>query len=47
MIVLQSIDFLVVKLYYDFQLHSNGAEEETEVPEIVEVPCRNFSGFSF
>ncbi len=35
------------KLYDDFQLYSNRAEEETEVSEIVEVPCRNFSGFSF
>ena len=35
------------KLYDDFQLHSNGAEEETEISEILELPCRNFSGFSF
>ena len=35
------------KLYDDFQLHSNRAEEETEGSEIVEVSCRNFSGFSF
>ena len=35
------------KLYDDFQLHSNGAEEETATPEMLEVPCRNFSGFSF
>jgi hypothetical protein len=35
------------KLYDDFQLHSNGVEEETATPEILEVPCRNFSGFSF
>ena len=35
------------KLYDDFQLHSNRAEEETEGSDIVEVPCRNFSGFSF
>ena len=35
------------KLYDDFQLNSNGAEEETEMPEALEVPRRNFSGFSF
>ena len=35
------------KLYNDFQLHSNTPEEETEVPKTLEVPCRNFSGFSF
>jgi hypothetical protein len=35
------------KLYDDFQLHSNSSEEETEVPEALEVPHRNFSGFSF
>ena len=35
------------KLYDDFQLHSNGSEEETETTEMLEVPCRNFSGFSF
>ena len=35
------------KLYDDFRLHSNSPEEETEVPEALEVPCRNFSGFSF
>ena len=35
------------KLYDDFQLNSNGVEEETETPEAFEVPCRNFSGFSF
>ena len=35
------------KLYDDFQLHSNSPEEEPEVPEALEVPCRNFSGFSF
>ena len=35
------------KLYDDFLLNSNGAEEEIETPEILEVPRRNFSGFSF
>ena len=35
------------KLYDDFQLHTNSSEEGTEVPEALEVPCRNFSGFSF
>ena len=35
------------KLYNDFQLNSNGAEEDIETPEALEVPCRNFSGFSF
>jgi hypothetical protein len=35
------------KLYDDFRLHSNSPEEETEVPEALEVPHRNFSGFSF
>ena len=35
------------KLYNDFQLNSNGAEEETVAPELPEVPRRNFSGFSF
>ena len=38
------------KLYDDFQLHLNGAEEEPEdleMPELPEVPSRTFSGFSF
>jgi hypothetical protein len=35
------------KLYDDFDLHSNGTEEETAVPEILDRPSRNFSGFSF
>ena len=35
------------KLYNDFQLNSNGAEEDSETPEALEVPCGNFSGFSF
>ena len=35
------------KLYDDFRLHSNGTEEEAKVPETLNVPCRNFSGFSF
>ena len=35
------------KLYDDFQLHSNGVEEEAATPEMLEIPCRNFSGFSF
>ena len=35
------------KLYDDFQLNSNGAEEDIETPEALEVPRRNFSGFSF
>ena len=38
------------KLYDDFRLHSNSTEEETEAPEApeaLEVPRRNFSGFSF
>jgi hypothetical protein len=35
------------KLYDDFQLHSNRTEEETETTEMLEVPRRNFSGFSF
>ena len=35
------------KLYDDFLRYSNGTEEETEVPEMLEIPCRNFSGFSF
>ena len=38
------------KLYDDFQLHLNVAEEEPEdleMPELPEVPSRTFSGFSF
>jgi hypothetical protein len=35
------------KLYNDFQLNSNGTEEDVGTPEVLEVPCRNFSGFSF
>ena len=35
------------KLYDDFQLHSNGAEENVEVPKTDGVPHKNFSGFSF
>ena len=35
------------KLYSDFELNSNGNEEESNTPETLEVPCRNFSGFSF
>ena len=38
------------KLYDDFQLHLNVAEEEPEnleMPEAPEVPSRTFSGFSF
>ena len=35
------------KLYDDFQLHSNGADENVEVPKTDEVPHKNFSGFSF
>ncbi len=38
------------KLYDDFQLHLNVAEEEPEdleMPELPEVPSRPFSGFSF
>ena len=34
------------KLYNDFQLHSS-VTEEVEVPETLETPHRNFSGFSF
>ena len=35
------------KLYDDFRLHSNSTEEETPVPETLDVPRGNFSGFSF
>ncbi len=35
------------KLYDDLELHSSGNEEETAVPEILDRPSRNFSGFSF
>ena len=39
------------KLYNDFSLNTNGTEEKSEAQETiegsVEVPCRNFSGFSF
>ena len=35
------------KLYDDFLIHSNGVEEETETLEMLEIPRRNFSGFSF
>jgi hypothetical protein len=35
------------KLYDDFLLNSNGAEEEIETLEMLEIPHRNFSGFSF
>ena len=38
------------KLYDDFQLHLNVAEEDSEdleMPELPEVPSRPFSGFSF
>ena len=35
------------KLYDDFQLHSNGADENVEAPKTDEVPHKNFSGFSF
>ena len=37
------------KLYSDFQVHSNGSEEEKEVPDtgMKELPCRKFEGFSF
>lgn len=36
-------------LYNDFQLHSNGSEDEKEVSntEAKELPCRKFEGFSF
>ena len=34
------------KLYNDFQLNSN-VTEETDTTETLEVPHRNFSGFSF
>ena len=34
-------------LYDDFDLYSNGIEEETAVPEILDRPSRNFSGISF
>ncbi len=38
-----------IKLYDDFQMNSNGAEEEKEVIETeeFELPCRSFSGFLF
>jgi len=37
------------RLHEDFQIHTDSTEEETEVTdaEKLEVPCRNFSGFSF
>ena len=37
------------KLYDDFQLHSNGAENETDVPKAEEykTPCGKFEGFLF